>query len=106
MYMNEFNYIENNYNALLEEVNRLSERLGTSVPTLVSVTKSGSDEELLALMKAGAVDIGENRPGEVKRRGELLREHGFSPRMHEIGTLQRNKIKLKNFIPPHNVKYT
>ena len=94
MYMNEFNYIENNYTALLEEVNRLSERLGTSVPTLVSVTKSGSDEELMALVRAGAVDIGENRPGEVCRRGALLREAGFAPRMHEIGTLQRNKIKL------------
>ena len=72
----------------------LSDRLGVCAPTLVSVTKSGSDEELIALAKAGAVDIGENRPGEVARRGTLLRDAGFSPRVHEIGTLQRNKIKL------------
>ena len=89
-----FDYIKRNYLSLTEEINELAGRLGASAPTLVCVTKSGSDEELLALAEAGAVDIGENRPGEVKRRGELLREAGFSPRMHEIGTLQRNKIKL------------
>ena len=92
--MEKFDYIKRNYLSLTEEINELAGRLGASAPTLVCVTKSGSDEELLALAKAGAVDIGENRPGEVKRRGELLREAGFSPRMHEIGTLQRNKIKL------------
>ena len=92
--MENFEYVKNNYASLTEELRELATRLGTAVPTLVAVTKSGSDEELLALVGAGAVDIGENRPGEVKRRGELLRSQGFSPRMHEIGTLQRNKIKL------------
>ena len=92
--MENFEYIKNNYLSLTEEINGLADRLGVKIPNLVCVTKSGSDEELFALMRAGAVDIGENRPGEVKRRGELLRSAGFSPRMHEIGTLQRNKIKL------------
>ena len=65
------------------------------MPTLVAVTKSGTDEELIALAKAGARELGENRPGEVLRRGELLRASGFTDiRMHEIGTLQRNKVKL------------
>ena len=92
--MNEFGYIKKNYEDLLSEISTLCTRLGRDIPTLVSVTKSGSDEELLALAAAGAVDIGENRPGEVARRGEILRGAGFMPRMHEIGTLQRNKIKL------------
>jgi len=92
--MENLNYIKNNYEALTDEIAEISSRLGVKIPTLVSVTKSGSDEELLALAAAGAIDIGENRPGEVMRRGELLRNAGFSPRMHEIGTLQRNKIKL------------
>lgn len=92
--MENFDYIKRNYESLKEEIETLASRLGVAAPTLVSVTKSGSDEELVALVKAGALDIGENRPGEVKRRGELLRAMGFSPRMHEIGTLQRNKIKL------------
>lgn len=92
--MENFDYIKRNYETLLEEIQSLSDSLGTKVPTLVSVTKSGSDEELIALAGLGALDIGENRPGEVKRRGEILRAAGFNPRMHEIGTLQRNKIKL------------
>lgn len=92
--MDNFDYIKNNYESLLGEIDSLSNSLGVKVPTLVSVTKSGSDAELLALASFGAVDIGENRPGEVMRRGELLRAAGYSPRMHEIGTLQRNKIKL------------
>ncbi len=92
--MDNFNYIKNNYESLIGEIDFLADRLGIKAPTLVSVTKSGNDGELLALASFGAVDIGENRPGEVMRRGELLRGAGYSPRMHEIGTLQRNKIKL------------
>ena len=30
----------------------------------------------------------------MKRRFELLRDNGLEARMHEIGTLQRNKVKL------------
>lgn len=92
--MNDYSYIKRNYELLLEDIENISSAVGVSAPTLVSVTKSGSDDELKALISLGAEDIGENRPGEVKRRGELLRDSGFSPRMHEIGTLQRNKIKL------------
>lgn len=92
--MEDFGYIKRNYQELTGEISTLSAKLGTPVPTLVSVTKSGSDEEFLALIGAGATDIGENRPGEVMRRGELAKSSGFAVRMHEIGTLQRNKIKL------------
>ena len=92
--MENFDYIRRNYESLCEEIKNLSDKLGTPSPTLVSVTKSGSDEELIALAALGALDIGENRPGEVKRRGEILRDLGYPVRMHEIGTLQRNKIKL------------
>ena len=92
--MENFEYIKRNYIALREEIDTLASRLGYPAPTLVSVTKSGTDEELIALAEAGATDVGENRPGEVKRRGEILRGRGMNVRMHEIGTLQRNKIKL------------
>lgn len=92
--MENFSYIKNNYLSLLEEIEKISNRVGVPSPTLVSVTKSGSDEELLALAEAGALDFGENRPGEVRRRTDILKNAGYSPRMHEIGTLQRNKIKL------------
>jgi pyridoxal phosphate enzyme (YggS family) len=57
------------------------------------VTKSGTDDELCALLGYGAADIGENRPQELVRRGALLRGLGYTPRLHEIGHLQRNKVK-------------
>ena len=30
----------------------------------------------------------------LSRRGKLLSDHGFTPCLHEIGNLQRNKVKL------------
>ena len=89
--MNRYGYIFDNYNALKKEIDALS---GGREITLVAVTKSGSDEELVALCEAGADNVGENRPGELARRGTLLKEAGYTPALHEIGNLQRNKVKL------------
>lgn len=91
--MEGFEYIKRNYLGLTEEIKLLSMKYNREI-TLVAVTKSGSDEELLALASVGIGDIGENRPSELKRRGELLRSAGYAPRLHEIGNLQRNKVKL------------
>ena len=87
--MENYGYIDRNLNSLLEEI----ATLGKGRVTLVGVTKSGSDEELVALCRAGLADVGENRPQELVRRGALLKEAGLSPRLHEIGNLQRNKVK-------------
>ena len=91
--MHGYDYVRHNYERLSEEIRSLGRAAGREV-TLVAVTKSGSDEELLALAAAGVTDIGENRPQELYRRGALLAEHGFLPRLHEIGNLQRNKVGL------------
>ena len=91
--MHGYDYVRHNYERLSEEIRSLGRAAGREV-TLVAVTKSGSDEELLALAAAGVTDIGENRPQELYRRGALLAEHGSSPRLHEIGNLQRNKVGL------------
>ena len=91
--MSEFAYIEDNLRALRREIDELSQEYGREV-TLVAVTKSGSDEELVELVRSGAADIGENRPGELRRRGDLLKSAGLTPTLHEIGNLQRNKVKL------------
>lgn len=91
--MREYEYVKENYEKLKREIEGCEERYGRKI-TLVAVTKSGTDEELLALAAAGVTDVAENRPGELKRRCELLREHGYTPRFHEIGNLQRNKVKL------------
>ncbi len=83
-------YIKENYTRLKNEIGRSAK--GRRV-TLVCVTKSGTDEELLALAALGVTDIGENRPQELRRRGDLLRENGYTPRLHEIGNLQKGNVK-------------
>ena len=86
-------YIRRNFEALTAEIEELSAKAGRGPVRLVAVTKSGSDEELLRLAECGAADIGENRPQELVRRGALLAEAGYSPRLHEIGNLQKNKVR-------------
>ena len=88
--MENYDYIKKNLEELKKEISSLA---GERSVTLVSVTKSGSDEELVALVEAGADEIGENRPQELVRRGQILKEKGLTPRLHEIGNLQRNKVK-------------
>ena len=90
--MENFDYIMRNYAELKAEISALAAARGREI-TLVAVTKSASDEELLALAECGICDIGENRPQELARRGELLRQNGFAPRLHEIGNLQKNKVR-------------
>ena len=91
--MRDFSYIERNLAEVKDDLARIAAACGRAVPTLVCVTKSGSDEELIELVRAGASDIGENRPQELMRRGELLSGEGLFPSLHEIGNLQRNKVK-------------
>lgn len=91
--MDNYSYIKRNYESLVSEIREYEAKLSRKIK-LVAVTKSGTDEELLALCAAGAECIGENRPGELSRRGALISAAGFSPELHEIGNLQRNKVKL------------
>lgn len=92
--MEELDYVKRNYLSLVCEVQSIANALGTPVPKIVAVTKSGTDEELAALVRAGASAIGENRPSELVRRGALLSELGLAPELHQIGTLQSNKARL------------
>ncbi len=92
--MKDLPYIKNNYLELTEELAAIADRLGVKTPTLVAVTKSGTDEELCELVRSGAINIGENRPQELRRRADILYGLGYSPMLHEIGTLQRNKVKM------------
>lgn len=86
-------YVEKNLTELLSEIKTLEKKYGREV-TLVAVTKSGSDEELIALAECGMTDMGENRPQELRRRADILKDKGLTPRLHEIGNLQKNKVKM------------
>lgn len=91
--MQNFGYIHDNLDAVREDIETLAAKLGRSPATLVAVTKSATDEEVLALAALGVSDMAENRPQMLIARQDLLLANGFSPRMHEIGNLQTNKVK-------------
>ena len=90
----DYGYVKRNFSELSEEISFLSKKYSPSGVKLVCVTKSATDEEVLALCAAGAADIGENRPQMLAKREELLREAGFFPTLHAIGSIQRNKARL------------
>ena len=60
--------------------------------TLVAVTKYATDEQVAALLAAGARDLGENRPRQLADRAV---RYADTPgvRWHQIGQLQRNKVR-------------
>jgi pyridoxal phosphate enzyme (YggS family) len=90
--MRNYAYLSKNLSDIRRELSALEDVHGRKI-TLVAVTKSGSDEEFSALISLGVTDVGENRPGELARRGELAEALGKKPRLHQIGHLQRNKVK-------------
>lgn len=89
-----YDYIKRNLSCLTEEISELSKKYSENDVTLVSVTKSATDDEVVALCRYGADNIGENRPQMLAAREELLRSAGITPTLHAIGTIQRNKAKI------------
>ena len=89
-----YGYIQRNLTELTEEISELSKKYSKNGVTLVAVTKSAEDDEVIALCRAGAQDIGENRPQMLAAREEILREAGITPTLHAIGTIQRNKARI------------
>ena len=96
--MEDFFYIRQNLQTVLEELRCAAGRAGRTPPMLVAVTKSASDDEVLALAACGVSAMAENRVQNFSARRELLASHGFAPALHLIGSLQTNKVK---YIAPH-----
>lgn len=91
--MEDFSYIRQNLQTVLAELRAAADRAGRTPPMLVAVTKSASDDEVLALAACGVAAMAENRVQNFSARRELLASHGFSPALHLIGSLQTNKVK-------------
>jgi pyridoxal phosphate enzyme (YggS family) len=59
----------------------------------VAVTKTHGPDAVLAAMRAGLMDIGENKVQEALGKQDAVKG-GAAPRWHLIGHLQRNKVKF------------
>lgn len=66
-----------------------SGRMGEDV-TLIAVTKTRSEDEIIQALECGVTDVGENYVQEALTKFESL---GNRARWHFIGHLQRNKVK-------------
>ena len=89
--MENYAYIRRN----LEEAQAILARAagGRKPPELVAVTKSATDDEVLALAALGIGAIAENRAQNFRARRELLAANGYDLSVHLIGSLQTNKVK-------------
>ena len=70
---------------------RLKSKLNSTGVTLVAVSKTKSEEDILALYNLGQRDFGENYVQELIKKHESLPK---DIRWHFIGHLQSNKVKL------------
>lgn len=92
-YGTHYAYISDNLFRISEECATRALQLGITPPELLAVTKSASNEEVTALVRAfGHGLIGENRTSLFCERYDLFSDEE-RPRMHLIGSLQTNKVK-------------
>ena len=91
--MQDYTYIKNNLYDVRELAEKAALRAGVKVPKLIAVTKSATDDEVLALAGFGIEAIGENRTTLFNSRYDLLKEKFPQIECHLIGHLQTNKVK-------------
>jgi pyridoxal phosphate enzyme (YggS family) len=91
--MNSAAILKSNLQRVREEIIDACNRANRSPDSvrLVAVTKYVDAEMTAELVRAGAEDLGENRPQALKEKAKALGP--LHPRWHMIGHLQRNKVR-------------
>jgi pyridoxal phosphate enzyme (YggS family) len=81
--------------AVRERVAAAARRAGRAddAVTLVGATKTVDVTRVGAAVRAGLLDIGENRAQELLAKAPELAGSGLAPRWHFLGALQRNKVR-------------
>lgn len=82
--------------ARVAEVRQRIEHAGGSQEsvTIVAVTKTFPTAHIAAAVAAGVPDVGENYAQDLAVKADAATAAGIDHRMHFIGGLQRNKVKL------------
>ncbi len=83
--------VKKNYLSVLSKVRAAAEDCGRNPDDvrLIAVSKTKPVEYAMEAYQAGAMDFGENRPQELVLKQEVLPD----ARWHQIGHLQRNKVR-------------
>src|SRR5574344_158281 len=84
-----------NLNEVLNKISSAEKKYGRTAHSvrLLAVSKFHSEQSVIDAIQAGQTSFGENRIQEASEKFDSLRQKGFSPDLHIIGTLQRNKVK-------------
>lgn len=88
--------IKANYRAVLNDISAAAAECGRDLSdiTLIAVSKTKPAEYVLEVAEGGAVDFGENKPQELAYKfDEINTGKGLDLRWHQIGHLQRNKVR-------------
>ena len=80
--------IENNIKAYINKLNI------NNVPKVIAVSKTFTAEKILPLIEYGHIDFGENKVQEALDKWKKLKDLNPKIKLHMIGKLQTNKVKL------------
>ena len=86
-------HIARNLARIEGELAAAAARVGRTPPKIVAVTKSATDDEVLALAAVHHGDFAENRVPNFRARRDMLLVAGYQTPIHLIGSLQTNKVK-------------
>ena len=80
--------IENNIKVNLIKLNI------NNYPKIIAVSKTFKIEKILPLVEYGHIDFGENKVQEAAEKWEKIKKTNSEIKLHMIGKLQTNKVKL------------
>jgi pyridoxal phosphate enzyme (YggS family) len=80
--------IENNIKVNLIKLNI------NNYPKIIAVSKTFKIEKILPLIEHGHIDFGENKVQEAAEKWQKIKEINSEIKLHMIGKLQTNKVKL------------
>ena len=80
--------IENNIRAYINKLHI------NNVPKVIAVSKTFTAEKILPLIEYGHIDFGENKVQEALDKWKKLKDLNPKIKLHMIGKLQTNKVKL------------
>tara|TARA_B100000161_G_scaffold83193_1_gene58002 strand:+ start:50 stop:412 length:363 start_codon:yes stop_codon:yes gene_type:complete len=86
--------VQNLVNIKAEINSNLSNQKNYKVPKIIAVSKTFGMDKILPLIEYGHVDFGENKVQEAIEKWGELKLSNNNIKLHLIGGLQTNKVKL------------
>lgn len=72
----------------------LTDKKINKFPKIIAVSKTFKIENINPLIEYGHIDYGENKVQEAQEKWSLIKDQNKNIKLHLIGRLQTNKVKL------------